>query len=410
MTELTDDAPAQVGTPEFCHHEAIQDGYDHLFDVYQLSDPEMKRCLFATLLVKNALTLLYGTYGTGKTQFVHLVRKIFFSDGEGNYHYDVETCHQDLTAFDMLYHLDLAELQQGEEVVHPKDMVTARLKFFNEIQRASPTFFNALLPFFSEYRITYRDYVFEIPDSVCVIDPNPQDASSGEIPEAFLDRIDYSFDVPAIHLDEMMTLQNIRRRDDGYHWGDLEDLVEPVVTFDQLSEVWDDVERVDISHRVRMLGGMLTDALRLCIVTDRSTARKDFDLECEKCQFYGEICSHLLKIPGQRITNSIFRLAQALAWLDGETEVGTGHLLSAFPWSFTHRLSLRPEHLRETPSEQHWVRHTAVADMLRPKLPRWHDALDAYQEGNLDTLEDLGETDLVVRELRVMGEDGQPGQ
>ena len=305
MTKETD---PRLGTPDFTHHEAIHDGFEALFDVFQLSDPEMKRCLFSTLLVKNALTLLSGTYGTGKTQFVHLVRKMFFSDGEGNYDYDFETCHQDLTAFDVLYHLDLAELQQGEEVVHPKDMVTARLKFFNEIQRASPTFFNALLPFFAEYRITYRDYVFDIPGSVCIMDRNPQDASSGEIPEAFMDRVDFSFDIPAIHLDEMMTLQDIRRRgEDKYHWGDLEDLVDPVVTVDQLTDVWDDVERVDIPRRARILGGMLTDALRLCIVTDRSTARKDFDLECETCQFYGEICSHLLKLPGQRITNSMFR-------------------------------------------------------------------------------------------------------
>jgi MoxR-like ATPase len=253
----------------------------------------------------------------------------------------------------------------------------------------------ALLPFFAEYRITYRDYVFEIPDSICIMDRNPQDASSGEIPE-FLDRINYSFDIPAIHLDEMMTLQDIRRRGDDYHWGDLEDLVDPVVTFDQLSEVWDDVERVDISRRARMLGDMLTDTLRLCIVTDRSTACNDFDLECEKCQFYGEIRSHLLKIPGERITNSMFRLAQALAWLDGDTEVGT--LLSAFPWSFTHRRARRP------------VSSIGCATPPSPTCSGPSDALSAYEEGDLETLEELGENDLIVRELRVMAENGQPGQ
>jgi len=128
------------------------------------------------------------------------------------------------------------------------------------------------------------------------------------------------------------------------------------------------------------------------------------------CFTWREIYSHLLKIPGQQITNSMFGLAQALAWLDGETEVGPGHLLSAFPWSFTHHLSLCPEHLRETPSEQHWVCPTAVADMLRPKLDRWQNAPDAYEEGDLETLEELGEKDLVVRTLRVTTEDGQAGQ
>jgi MoxR-like ATPase len=399
--------PARVGDPSFCHHEAIQTGREHLFDIYQLADPEMRRCLFASLLVKNALTLLSGTYGTGKTQFVHLVRTIFFSDGNGQYLADYETCHQDLTAFDVLYHLDLAALQNGQEVVHPKDMVNARLKFFNEIQRAGTSFFNALLPLFAERRVTYRDHVFDVPDHVCIMDRNPQDAASNELPEAFVDRIDFSFDIPAIHLDEMLALHEIRRRDDGYHWGDLGEATQSVVSFHQLEDVWNDVERVDIPRRMLILGGMLTDALRLCIRTERSTTRVDFDLECERCEFYGEICSHLLKIPGQRITNSLFRLAQALAWLDQDSEVSTEHVLSALPWAFSHRLTLRPEHLRETPSVQHWVRHTALANMLRPKLPRWSEALDAYEDGDVENLKRLGKSDLVIREIYAIASENQ---
>ena len=237
---------APIGCPTFCHRQAVLGGRDRLFDVFQLPDPIIRRSLFASLLVENGIVLLTGTYGTGKTQFVHLVRKLFFSDGNGGYEYDYETCHQELTAFDVLYHLDLAELQRGREVVHPKRMLTARLKFLNEIQRANASFFNSLLPLLSERRVTYRDVEWAVPDFLCVMDRNPLDSGSSEVPEAFLDRVDFSFEIPAIHLEEHLRLQELRRRPGGFHWGGLDELTDGAIVFPQLRAVWEDVKRVDI--------------------------------------------------------------------------------------------------------------------------------------------------------------------
>jgi len=399
---MTSDIPAQ---PTFCYRSDLLDAREQLFELFQLSDPEIQRGLFASLLVRNSLVLLSGTYGTGKTQLVRLVAELLFGGEEGGA-FAYETCHQDLTVLDALYHLDLAKLQQGKEVVHPKDILSARLKFFNEIQRANSSFFNALLPLFAEQRVTYRDTVFESPDFVCFLDRNPEDATSGEIPGAFLDRVDYSFDIPVTHLGGIMELQETRQQADGHHWDGLEELADPALTLEQLEATWADVERVEIPRRMLLFGGMLTDSLRLCIAADRSTARPDYDLGCDTCRFQGEICSHLLSIPGQRISDSMFKLAQALAWLDEEEKVQTGHLMSAFPWCFSHRLNLRPEHRRETPSDQHWVRNVALDQMLRPKLPKWNEAIDAYQDGDLETLDELGENDLVIRELQVMATEG----
>ena len=130
-------APSLSFNPTFCHHEQLSLAERMIFGVFQMADPAIRRSLFASLLVENGTILLSGTYGTGKTQLVHLIRTILFSDDAGGFLYDYETCHQELTAFDVLYHLDLAELQRGREVVHPKAMVSARLKFITEIQRAS---------------------------------------------------------------------------------------------------------------------------------------------------------------------------------------------------------------------------------------------------------------------------------
>jgi MoxR-like ATPase len=358
--------------------------------------------LLGAVLVENAIVLLTGTYGTGKTQLIQIIRRLFFSDGKGGHDFDWESCHQELTAFDVLYHLDLAELQRGREVVHPKKMISARFKFLNEIQRANTAFFNALLPLLAERRVTYRDIEWRTPEFVCFMDRNPLDSASSELPQAFADRIDFNFDIPAIHLEEHLRVLELRRRQDGFLWTGLDQLAEPALTFPQLFDVWQDVKRIDITRRSALLAGMISDAFRLCVATERSTARMEFDLPCVDCQFKGEVCSHLLKVPGQRFTNSLLRLAQALAWLDGRTEVGEEDLYQALPWCISHRLSLRPEELRKLPSEQTWVQEVAVGQILTPRRMYWGRALAALEGRDEAELEKLGLNDLVVRELQLL--------
>lgn len=403
-------APVIRSRPTFAHWGLARETEERLFGVFQAPEPALRKALFAGLLVENATVLLSGTYGTGKTQFVHLVRKLLFSDGAGGYSYDCETCHQELTAFDVLYHLDLAELQRGREVVHPKAFVGARLKFLNEIQRASPGFFNAMLPLLAERRVSYRDHEFEVPPSLCVMDRNPQDSGSSEIPEAFLDRVDFGFEIPALNLENFVSLQALRSREDGVRWDSLEALVEPVMGVGQLGEIWADVRRVGIPQKAVLLAGMFTDALRLCVRADRSTAGTEFDLECRSCQFRGEVCAHLQKVPGTRVTQSVLKLAQALAWLDECSAVRGQDVVAALPWCMAHRIALRPEELRSQPSPLTWVRNVALREIIGPKvLPLetaevtlWGKALAALERGEGDTLARLGDNDLVVRELALM--------
>jgi len=394
--------PVPLGSPSFCHHAEVMEGFTRLFKIFQLPHPFLRQSLFASLLIENAIVLLSGTYGTGKTQLVQLIRKVCFSDQGEETPFALETCHQDLTAFDVLYHLDLAELQAGREVVHPKPMVVARLKFLNEIQRASPGLFNALLPLLAERRVVYREQEFQAPSFVCIMDRNPFDAGSSEIPEAFLDRIDYSFEIPAAHLQESLCIQKLRRTPGGYHWGAIDDLADPILSIGRLERVWADVRLVEIPRRTSLLAGMLTDSFRLCISTERSIARPEYDLACHDCQFQGEVCSHLLKVPGMRLDNSLLRLAQALAWMDKRRHAGDQDILKALPWCLPHRLALRPEELRKQPSEQAWIQEVALAEILRPKLPFWERAIHALASGNEGQLIQLAENDLIVRELLLL--------
>jgi MoxR-like ATPase len=396
--------PAGPETPGFPHLAEVRRTERRLFEVFQMAGATLRRAFFAALLVENAVVLLKGTYGTGKTQIVHLVRKLLFSNGQGGFEFDEVTCHQELTAFDVLYHLDLAQLQQGREVVHPKRLVSARLKFLNEVQRAGTGLFNALLPLLSEHRIVYRDREFASPDFLCIMDSNPLDTGSSEVPEAFLDRVDFSFEIPAVHLSEHLRLLGLRRGTGQFHWGGLDVMVEPTLDFARLAEVWSDVKRVDIPRRVALFSGMIADAFRLCIATERSTAHGEFDLGCGSCEFHGEICGHLLRVPGQRVTNSLLRLAQALAWLDGEAWVREEHLLSALPWALAHRLALRPEELRKKPSEQTWIQEVGLREHLEPRRAHWRRALDLLQKRDVDGLASMGARDLVIRELALLAQ------
>ena len=64
--------------------------------------------------MRDAKVLLNGLHGTGKTQLVHLLRRVFFTGIDGAPDAGYVTCTQDLTPVDTLFHLDLAELMRGK--------------------------------------------------------------------------------------------------------------------------------------------------------------------------------------------------------------------------------------------------------------------------------------------------------
>ena len=185
-------------------------------------------------------------------------------------------------------------------------------------------------------------------------------------------------------------------------WDDVTSRVPPRLTAEQMSEIWDDVLCVRIPRRVLALANMIGFAFRVCVVVDRTVAHPDFRLDCSRCEFKAEICSHIEgPPPAYRFIESALKVAQARAWLDGNDQIEDEDFIFALPFVLGHRVRLRPELIGSYPHAQQWVMDDAW-QIIRAKLPTWSRAISAWQEGgreNLRILHDLGQNDLVIREL-----------
>ena len=254
-------------------------GLARLFSVFQAPDAATSNALACSLLVQDATTLLSGTYGSGKTLFVQLARHTFFApNGDGIPDFGWVACTQDLTPMDTLFSIDLARLTQGEEVVHPRAIVTARLKFVNEVQRASSLVYNALLPLFSERKVSFRDRDFTSPPFLAFLDANPHDAGSSEMPAAFLDRIDFSIRIPLVSAEGLSRVIASATETGPARWNDLAGLAQPALRGPEMEALWHDVRGVRIGDEVRMIAVLVAAHLQRCVRTDRSLAGPDFGI------------------------------------------------------------------------------------------------------------------------------------
>lgn len=175
---------------------------------------------------------------------------------------------------DMLFCIDLGRLTQGEEVVTPRELVTSRLKFINEVQRANPVSYNGLLSLLAERQVVYRDQVFASPPYACIMDANPHDAGSAEIPQAFFDRIDFSYDMPLQDFTGVVRWQRNLATKGGMHWGMLADLAEPQLTGAQMDEIWQDVGRIAVPEAINCLAALIAAHFQKCSQVTRENVSR----------------------------------------------------------------------------------------------------------------------------------------
>ena len=352
-------------------------GLRQVFALFEAPTPEIRGFIASTLLVRDSTTLLNGLSGTGKTHVIRTIHRTFFDGRPAKDDLGYVACAQDLTPLDALFHLDLAGLLRGEENVSPRAVVTARLKFINEVQRASTLLFNGLLPLLSEKHVVFRDRIFKSPSFVCYLDANPLDSGSTEMPQAFRDRIDFSFDMPVLPAHRALALEDRILADGTARFGDLIDVARPFLTSLEMESLWEIVRRMPIPAEARHIAALLAAHLQACRHTDRSRASADYLLPCRECPNLQDPCAKLAEIPGTRFLLSLLKLAQARAWLRDASEVGVEDLLYGLPYTLSHRLKLRPESRRLYPSAAAWIREELYRRSVRHRIPKWRQ-LAAY--------------------------------
>jgi len=329
---------------------------------YHLSDPGLIPMLSVIPAIKNGSTLLTGTYGTGKTTLVEgYARRFFVDDGEPSL--GRVRCHQELMDTDTLYAVSFSN---PDSPVKPRDLLHKRFRYVNELPRSNPAWQNALLSFFSEGEVSFRDQVFTVPDGINLCDRNPEDIGQEGVVRAVLDRMDHEVIIP----------DNSYRPRNGFS----KSLSEPLST-KAMRHIWKTVAQIKIDDAVWDYAHMLNQYFSACI-HPRSISNRNYELPCKSCAHKAEVCQSLRNTPGQRGLNSMLQLARAFAWWHNRTSVTLDDLDQALPYTYAHRLDFHSEVFREWPNPQEYLRQFVIGGHIEAKRERWVEAIDAKQRGN----------------------------
>jgi len=329
-------------------------------------DPSLIPILSVIPAIRNGTTLLTGTYGTGKTTLIDAYARRFFVD-EGKPSIGKVRCHQELMDTDTLYSVSFSN---PDAPVQPRELLYKRFRYVNELPRSNPAWQNALLSFFSEREVTFRDQTFAVPEGINLCDRNPDDIGQEGVVRAVLDRMDHEVIIPD---------NNYRPRNSI-----LKPFTDPLTT-DQMQKIWRDVDLIQINETVWDYAHMLNHYFSACL-RPRSTSNRLFELPCDTCAHKAEVCRSLRNTPGQRGLNSMLQLARAFAWWNGSSEVCMDDINQALPYTYAHRLDFHSEVFREWPNPQEYLRQHIIGGHIHAKTERWLEAIKAKHSGNRDEI------------------------
>jgi len=333
---------------------------------YHIPDPSLTPILSVIPVIRNGTTLLTGTYGTGKTTLIDAYARRFFVD-DGKPSMGKVRCHQELMDTDTLYAVSFAH---PDDPVQARALLRKRFRYINELPRSNPAWQNALLSFFSEGEVSFRDQVFKVPDGINFCDRNPDDIGQEGVVRAVLDRMDHEIIIP----------------DNSYRPCNhaLSNVALPLSTA-EMETLWDAVDHIKIGDIAWDYAHMLNHYFSACL-HPRSISNRLFELPCESCAHKAEVCRSLRNTPGQRGLISMLQLARAFAWWDERKAVGLDDIDQALPFTYAHRLDFHHEIFREWPNPQEYLRLQIIGGHIAAKRERWLEAINAKHHGDFDNI------------------------
>ena len=367
-------------------------GLDEIFDQYKAT-PTVQNAVSASILIPNFNMLLIGVPGTGKTTLIRMISKAFFGDS-----FEKVSFSQNVTPFDVFFYLNLGKLSKGIEEISPRPLLQARARLFNELGRAPPAVQNELLELLEERQKSWRGQIFKAPTGINFFDMNPMDATSTGVSDALLDRMDISLTVPALNMkQEFELLYEMSGFSD-----DLVENVKKVMTVRQMQKVWGKVDEIQVPPSEMFFITLLRAMLTKCRYFDRSTVDPNHIRQrCTECNYKGEVCSQVKQVPAFRVSKSTSKIAKAIAYLKGNSEVQHEDVLRAFALAIPHRIQLFPQFKNEYGNENEWVKQSFF-DAVDMKQRLWREAAELFSEAlkgkkkARDELKELGNKDVAI--------------
>ncbi len=315
-------------------------------------------------LVRNGKFLLLGPYGYGKSLYAYLVAKIFFG-------YDIDSVPvvqlmDDLSIYDVFFNMDVPSLMKGNEKIVPRAVVTEPFKFINEFQRGNYKIYNALLGLFSEGFITFRDKIFKTEDYVAILDANPFDAGSVEVPRALMNRITGSFNMRSMGPENLLKLMDAEVDVNN---------ARKILDAHIMNRIWDEVETIKVNRSMYLLLTLLHGYFSNCIYGDRAMMDpRHVSNLCSSCVYRTEPCSMIKEPLGHRWWRDAIAIARARAYYYGREHVNVDDIFFGSLYSLNHRVYLRERARVIYPSSEAWIRESL--ENARVKLKKiWIPAL-----------------------------------
>ena len=391
--------PAVSTKPSFIHHDKITKGLEKIFgstrESVKISDINVLEMLKLIPITPNSISLLSGIMGTGKTSYARAFTNVFFKDSS----LGMIKCDPDKTPHEIFYGTDVAsetvyaydtagriERTHEQFIFDPEALafVTKPIKFANEISRSNKAVQDALLGLFQEGEIEYRGKVFKTEKPfIALLDQNPlhlQSMGARELEPALIDRIDISINMPTTGIFDDLAIQTNK---DSSH------VLEQLLDYDIMKEVFADVEKVRKPLGLKFLTVVISQSLRACkYKKDISSPIFIESIDCVTCEYKNDICSAIEAPIGHRHIESILKFAGSRAWLNKREEITIEDIIVVIPFGLSHRLKLKAKAYMDSDCAYTWIKEKALPYIVK-QLTIYQEMLEEYSktlDGTKDAL------------------------
>ena len=238
--------------------------------------------------------------------------------------------------------LNTAKLLQGQEEVITYKLTTARIKFFDEIQRLGPSAMCALFRLLMKGTIIYMGQEVGVRPFWVLATANPTEQANDmlniSLPEPLWDRFDAVAWVPMPRLKYLMRINGKEEV--------MKEQMPKVWDEDSLLGLWSEVEAIRVPDNVDRIATLMVRICQFCKEAegyDGSSLTEAQKRElCSKCNS-SYICSRIARPPSVRAKRALIRLAKGFAYLEGRHEVTLEDIKRAWPYVMRKRVILMDE-------------------------------------------------------------------
>jgi len=307
----------------------------HVLELYDeikrrfVGNEEVVYISILNLLHKRSTLLIRAPRGTGKSTLMLLLLKGIFGED-----FVVISGASEVKRGEVIGRLHIPSLEkEGVERILWSRFVQAPGKGIDEVNRLNP-YTTANVHHMMQFgEVWAYGQKLNVGDYTLIANENPGDITTFTQPPPFYDRFDICIYLSSLTLSQKFELQE---KNSVYNY-DLVNSMPQILSYNELTEIRNEVEKVEIDYEILGLINLLVRDFQAC-VRDKEHSNLSPPILCEGCHFTRFVCSSIKEPPSERATIVLTQLAKAKKWLEGE--VKNEDIYSMAKWALIHRIGL----------------------------------------------------------------------